>query len=785
MQPIEEVPGAPSISNHSTSVKGEAPAWWASHDEALADWCLARHVARKDVHGAYRPDGGQYTAHSPLTRELLIRHFRGEITIGCHSTSTDGRCLSVVADIDAHDGKGADPDVNWRCALAVAEMFGGLDLTALICDSDGKGGYHVRVFFKKSVPVAVAYWLGSRINAGLAAEGLPAVEFFPKQAELTLDCPYGNWLRLPGRHHKRDHWTRIFDHVSGRWLEGEGAVLGLIGIAGDKTTKLLATYKAEQAAKAGAVPVPKKAGASRRHDREEEPGEARVREALDYLPASMADSYGGSRSDTGWLGIGMALHDWDEVRGLPLWHAFSARSPKYEPAVLDDKWTTFTRGGGLTVATIFKAARDGGWKPSDATAKAPVNGRAEPGPSGNGDGRGEEADPYAGATAEELGIIDGDDVELENPDWLWEHRFLRGKINLVAGEGGDGKTTVAILVGSIVTVGGTFPDGKPAGDAGRVLVMAAEDGPGDTLKPRFIAAGGETSNGMLKFLTAHVSIPKKGNTPAMVHPVSLQDIDYWRATFKLLRPKLLIIDPLPAYLGRGINDHKNSEVQALIKDFARVAKEYNVCVIAITHTGKSVERKLIHRILGTVAYTNASRIVHVTIRDPDDRAVRYLERPKCNNDEPRDALVYKLAPVEFVRDGVTYKTTKAVFEANPVAIDAEAMANPKRDGQPRRERDAKKETAAAEWLFDFLDGRPGWAEQRDIFQAAGDAGHIGTFDKVKRRWSSGTKLYRALDRIPSLDPPRAGKRIDRQDMATERDRYPRMCWRLADASDPF
>lgn len=409
-------------------------------------------------------------------------------------------------------------------------------------------------------------------------------------------------------------------------------------------------------------------------------------------------------------------------------------------------------------------------RPPEVTAKPSANRQAE-------------GDEYKDATPAQLGVIDAEDVEVEDPEWLWVYRFLKRKINLIAGEGGDGKTTIAIKVGAVVTTGGAFPDGSPSGEPGLVMVMAAEDGAGDTIKPRFIAAGADVSR--VKFLTARVSIPAKDKRPAMVHPVSLQDVAYWRHIFATYRPKLLVIDPLPAYMGRGINDHKNSEVQAVLNEFANVVRDFDVCVIAITHTGKSVERKLIHKILGSVAYTNVSRVVHVTIRDPDDRTVRYLERPKCNLDEPRDALVYRLIPAEFEHKGKTFRTSKAEFEADAVAIDAEAMANPKSDGRPRRERDAKKEAHAAEWLYDFLDGRAGWTEVRDIFAAAGEAGLIGTYDKVKRRWSSGTKLYRAMDRVPSLDAPRDGKRIDKQDMAAENDRYPRICWRLANANDPF
>jgi hypothetical protein len=60
----------------------------------------------------------------------------------------------------------------------------------------------------------------------------------------------------------------------------------------------------------------------------------------------------------------MALHDWDQARGLDLWHEFSRRSSKYDHAVLDEKWATFTAGSGLTIGTILHLAKEAGWAPS-------------------------------------------------------------------------------------------------------------------------------------------------------------------------------------------------------------------------------------------------------------------------------------------------------------------------------------------------------------------------------------------------------------------------------------
>jgi hypothetical protein len=398
-----------------------------------------------------------------------------------------------------------------------------------------------------------------------------------------------------------------------------------------------------------------------------------------------------------------------------------------------------------------------------------------------GDGAPPDECEYDGASDEELGLTDAADIAVENPEWLWERRFFRGKVNLIAGEGGDGKTTVAVTIAAAVTRGGAFPDGTPAGDPGNVIFLAAEDGAGDTIIPRLIAAGADLARGKVKFLTASVNIPKRGDRPALVHPVSLRELGYWRSVFKQRRPALLVVDPLPPYLGRGVNDNKNLEVQQVMTEFGKLARRFGVCVVAITHTGKATDRKLIHRVLGAVAYTNYCRTVHVTIRDPDDPDLRYLERKKCNNDEPVDALAFRLVSAEFSvigEKGVTYKTSRAEFEAEPVAIDAEAMANPKHAEGPMRGPEPKKETAAAEWLHDFLTDRAGWTERRDVVEAAGAAGLIGKQHPATRKWSNFNMLYKAKKRVSTLDAPRAGWWIDEQDMRGDRDRYPRICWRL-------
>jgi hypothetical protein len=335
----------------------EAASGWKKLAEALADWTLARLVVRRDVYGRTWPDGSRDTAHAPVTRELLIRHHRGEITLGLHSTSPDNLCLALAGDVDAHNDK-ADPDVNWRIATLIVEVLAELELNALIFDSDGKGGFHVWTFFKKPVASAAVKWLADHVNTRLKAAGLPAIEFFPKQDEVTLQTPYGNWIRAPGKHHKRDHWTRIYDPQGANWLEGEAAALALIRQAGDMPGKLLEAFDKSQEpyrdVRAGVATASS-----------ERPDEAKVRSALAHCPNADLDY-------DEWLGFGMALNDWDQSAGLPIFLEWSRQSSKFDEGETRRKWDSFHPGGGLTIASVFKRAIDNGWNPSSPSSNGKV-----------------------------------------------------------------------------------------------------------------------------------------------------------------------------------------------------------------------------------------------------------------------------------------------------------------------------------------------------------------------------------------------------------------------------
>src|SRR5262249_52094515 len=158
---------------------------------------------------------------------MLQQHFagrnRGDI-LGLHSTVRDesGDCWSrwLGADIDRHGDEG-DPDANLRFALDRHERARRLGFRPLLFDSNGKGGYHLVLLFAGPVATRTVFRFGRWLIRGWDDFGLgKEPEVFPKQPGIA-EGKCGNWLRVLGKHHNREHWTRVWDGE--RWLEGEDA----------------------------------------------------------------------------------------------------------------------------------------------------------------------------------------------------------------------------------------------------------------------------------------------------------------------------------------------------------------------------------------------------------------------------------------------------------------------------------------------------------------------------------------------------------------------------------
>jgi hypothetical protein len=228
---------------------------WLTRAGELADWTLARLCNRLDCWGSYRPEaeigrafarpdgtkgklGAQMTVQGNLPRGLLIRHFKAadrSHLIGTHAADKDNFGRWGCIDIDHHGDTSPSPDVNLHAALAWYGKLVRLGFRPLLTQSNGTGGYHLRVLLASPIPADRLYYFLRLLVADHNRLGFAKPpEQFPKQEDVRRCAKgLGNWLRLPGRHHKRDHWSRVWDGA--RWIAGHAAIDYILGLKGDRS----------------------------------------------------------------------------------------------------------------------------------------------------------------------------------------------------------------------------------------------------------------------------------------------------------------------------------------------------------------------------------------------------------------------------------------------------------------------------------------------------------------------------------------------------------------------
>jgi hypothetical protein len=219
-------------------VQNVEAAAWTRRTRELAHWTWG-YVNRTDVWGGYTASG-QVTRPPKkkrgqvfLTEDILVRHFaanRPLDIVGLHTTSPDNTSRWGAVDIDWHGETSTAADINERVAFAWFNKLAGLGFTPLLTTSNGAGGFHLRFLLSEPAPTARVFWFTRWLVKDHAQHGLAhRPETFPKQLAIAPG-KYGNWLRLPGRHHKRNHWSNVWD--GSRWLSCEQAVDYILSMRG-------------------------------------------------------------------------------------------------------------------------------------------------------------------------------------------------------------------------------------------------------------------------------------------------------------------------------------------------------------------------------------------------------------------------------------------------------------------------------------------------------------------------------------------------------------------------
>jgi len=300
------------------------PAPWKDQAEALARWAWQRLVNRTDWHGAYGSDG-PYVAKDGLRVSDLEAHFRGERVIGLHGRSTDDppTCKWAAVDFDNHTGDAGAAAANLAAGRAWLAQLRAMGCDAILEDSDGRGGLHLLVVFDAPMAAARAKALLEHVTADWKRLGLS------QAPEQFGDA--GGWLRLPGRHHTRDHVSRVWGGEA--WLDNAGSVSRLLATTGKPCPAL-------------ERPTPAAPTTQERRSREKDVSRAQI--LVTRLDPRRADDY------ASWLQVGMALHSVGDDSLLGDWDSWSRQSPKHANGMCAAKWAGFhaTRDRGLTLGSL-------------------------------------------------------------------------------------------------------------------------------------------------------------------------------------------------------------------------------------------------------------------------------------------------------------------------------------------------------------------------------------------------------------------------------------------------
>ena len=218
------------------------------------------------------------------------------------------------------------------------------------------------------------------------------------------------------------------------------------------------------------------------------------------------------------------------------------------------------------------------------------------------------------------------DLEPSPVRWLWQYWLALGKLHILAGAPGQGKTTLALGMAATVTMGGRWPDGTGC-TQGNVLIWSGEDDPADTLLPRLLAAGADRAKCFL------IEGARRDGEVVPFDPA--RDLRQLLAAIESIGGiKLLVIDPVVSAVAG--DSHKNTEVRRALQPLVDLATACDCAVLGITHFAKGGQgTDPTQRVVGSVAFSAVARVVMVAAKvkadaDAEAKDARILARTKSN-----------------------------------------------------------------------------------------------------------------------------------------------------------
>ena len=224
----------------------------------------------------------------------------------------------------------------------------------------------------------------------------------------------------------------------------------------------------------------------------------------------------------------------------------------------------------------------------------------------------------------ELKLILMEDVVSKEVEWLWYPYIPYGKITIIEGDPGEGKTTLVLKLAAALSRGLPLPcDDDKEYEPIHIIYQTAEDGIEDTIKPRLEKAGADCS---------------------MIRVIDETDKELSMTDNRLEQTKarLIILDPIQAYIGATVDMHRANEIRPVLKHLGIIAEKHNCAIILIGHMNKASGSKSTYRGLGSIDIQATARSVLLVARLRDKPNIRIMAHDKSSLAPAGDAIGFEM-----------------------------------------------------------------------------------------------------------------------------------------------
>ena len=228
----------------------------------------------------------------------------------------------------------------------------------------------------------------------------------------------------------------------------------------------------------------------------------------------------------------------------------------------------------------------------------------------------------------ELKLIHMEDVVSKEVEWLWYPYIPYGKITIIEGDPGEGKTTLVLKLAAALSRGLPLPcDDDKEYEPIHIIYQTAEDGIEDTIKPRLEKAGADCS--MIRVID---ETDKE---------LSMTDDRLEQAIIET-KARLIILDPIQAYIGATVDMHRANEIRPVLKHLGIIAEKHNCAIILIGHMNKASGNKAAYRGMGSIDFFAVARSVLLVGRIEGEPNTRIMAHDKSSLAPAGDAIGFEM-----------------------------------------------------------------------------------------------------------------------------------------------